>query len=434
MASKSASPAAPRQTPSRSTVFIRVFKYLALCSAAITLSSILPTPWSAFRVQNRVSHVPLRPTPDPASEWRDNVWPLRKQTPWDISTDFPFPRELEYDVTEGTWLRLDVHPESGDIVFDMLGDLYCLPAAEVAKKGPTKARPVLLGVPFDSDPHFSPEGDRLVFRSDAELGVENIWVTPWKGCEAMDLRSDEATDHLRTALRAQKFEEDLLASGIKEDYQRRYNRLVREGRLDAQRVTNETYRWVSDARFHPSGHKVVATKWYTSGRSLGAGEGWEYHVPSIVDLQKRKRDNIAAGAGKRITSRTLPAGWSSKQYGDQQIGPEQHIWYGRDSVIYSKNVKDASTFTYSKDVHQGIYAIFQKNLTTGQTKTLVDASPGGASRPELSRDGRTLAFVRRVRDKEALVLKSVRPRLHPQYSRSFSEIYSLEAYITYGTG
>ena len=57
------------------------------------------------------------------------------------------------------------------------------------------------------------------------------------------------------------------------------------------------------------------------------------------------------------------------------------------------------------DVHRGIYAIFSRNLTTNRTETLVDAFPGGASRPELSRDGRTLAFVRRVRDKEALVLK-----------------------------
>ena len=59
------------------------------------------------------------------------------------------------------------------------------------------------------------------------------------------------------------------------------------------------------------------------------------------------------------------------------------------------------------DVHSGIYAIFQTNLTSKRTTTLVSSSPGGASRPELSRDGRTLAFVRRVRDKEALVLKSV---------------------------
>ena len=61
----------------------------------------------------------------------------------------------------------------------------------------------------------------------------------------------------------------------------------------------------------------------------------------------------------------------------------------------------------SLDVHKGIYSIFQYNLTTRVTTTLVDASPGGASRPELSRDGRTLAFVRRVRDKEALILKYV---------------------------
>jgi len=59
------------------------------------------------------------------------------------------------------------------------------------------------------------------------------------------------------------------------------------------------------------------------------------------------------------------------------------------------------------DVHKGIYAIFATNITTMETRTLVDAVPGGASRPELSRDGRTLAFVRRVRDKEALVVMFV---------------------------
>ena len=59
------------------------------------------------------------------------------------------------------------------------------------------------------------------------------------------------------------------------------------------------------------------------------------------------------------------------------------------------------------DVHKGTYSIFSTNLTTKRTTPLVDAFPGGATRPELSHDGRTLAFVRRVRDKEALVLKFV---------------------------
>ena len=47
------------------------------------------------------------------------------------------------------------------------------------------------------------------------------------------------------------------------------------------------------------------------------------------------------------------------------------------------------------EVHKGIYAIFERILTSGTTKTLVDASPGGAGHP------RTLAFIRCVRDKSS---------------------------------
>jgi len=248
----------------------------------------------------------------------------------------------------------------------LVGDIYCLPGHQAMKTGATtKARPVLTGVPFDSDPHFSPDGDRLVFRSDAELGVENIWITEWKGCEAMDVRPDGAVNQaLRVALKEKTVEEDMLAKGIPEAPQRKINRLVREGRLEgvylclkhsicshflsAQRVTNETYRWVSDARFHPSGSKVIATKWYTSERSLGAGEGWEYSVPSLESLRKAPK-TIEVGSGTRLLGRSLPAGWTSEDYGEVQIGPEQFIWNGNDGIIYSKNVvDDPSSFTYGK--------------------------------------------------------------------------------------
>ncbi|EPQ51053.1 hypothetical protein GLOTRDRAFT_118109 [Gloeophyllum trabeum ATCC 11539] len=343
------------------------------------------------------------------NEWKDDVWPIRAQTPWDISTDYPYPRKLQYDVEEGTWLRLDVHPKTGDIVFDMLGDIYCLPASEYGQRSgtaPTAARPVLLGVPHDSDPRFSPGGETVVFRSDAELGVENIWVMKWTSCEEMDVGSPRSgNDELREAVALGAREDEMLASRVKESPDRKRRRLLREGRLVARRVTNETYRWVSDARFHPSGDTVIATKWYTSSRSLGAGEGWEYPVPSLEDDSATA---IEAGSGRMLIGRSLPPGWTAEQYGDQQIGPEQFIWRGNDSVIYAKNVKDVNgVFTYSKDVHSGIYAIFSRNLTTNTTETLVDSFPGGASRPELSRDERTLAFVRRVRDKEALVLKDL---------------------------
>jgi len=109
-------------------------------------------------------------------------------------------------------------------------------------------------------------------------------------------------------------------------------------------VTNETYRYVSDARFHPSGDKVIATKWYTSSRSLGAGEGWEYTIPSVGTA------SITAGSGSRLVGRTLPPSWTMENYEDQQIGPEQLIWLGNDTLIYSKNVKRESTgsFEYSE--------------------------------------------------------------------------------------
>mgnify|MGYP001195776844 CR=1 FL=1 len=198
-------------------------KLLAILSL---LSISLAVPYTFFHLQERTissrqSHV--------LGEWHDDVFPLRNSTPWDISTDFPYPRKLEYDVTEGTWLRLDVHPKTGDIVFDMVGDIYCLAAKDIKKAGAdggrTEARPVLRGVPHDSDPHFSLEGDRLVFRSDAELGVENIWVMEWKGCEGMDLRTVGVSADMRDADNA------LLVQGVKETEERRARRLLGEGRL-----------------------------------------------------------------------------------------------------------------------------------------------------------------------------------------------------------
>jgi hypothetical protein len=347
---------------------------------------------------------------DPASEFKDDVFPLRPQDTWDISTDFPYPRTLAYDVENGTWLRLDVHPISGDIVFDMVGDIYCLPAhsyseANLTSGIKTKAVPVLTGVPHDADPIFSPEGDRLAFRSDAGLGVDNIWVMPWVagGCSEMDVRSPSAMTAEAIAHRV--YDANLLAQGLRETEERRLRRLSQEGRREAVRVTNETYNWVSDARWHPSGTKIIATKWYFSQRSLGAGEGWEYEVPTLSDSKQRQ---VEVNSGRRLVSRALPLGWTKTDYVEQQIGHEQFSWLGNDTLIYSGNVKDVvGEFEYSKDVHKGIYSVFARNLTLGQEEVLVDAFPGGASRPTLSRDGRTLAFVRRVRDKEALVLKYV---------------------------
>ena len=101
-------------------------------------------------------------------------------------------------------------------------------------------------------------------------------------------------------------------------------------------MTNETFRGVTDPRFHPSGKKIITSKWYTSRGTAGAPEGWEYRIPNGFE------ETVGAGAGKRIISRTLPPGWSPSQYNDVTVGPEQFIWSGNDSIIYAKNVVDTN--------------------------------------------------------------------------------------------
>lgn len=319
-----------------------------------------------------------------AAHWADDVWPFREQEPWDISRDLEHPRKVTYEVSEGTWLRLDVHPTSGEIVFDMLGDLYCLAPPS------TRARAITRGVPHDADPHFSPSGEALVFRSDAGLGLDNIWVMPWSDCATMAL-----VDQLHDA-----------ESGGPETPTTRARRLRVEGRAGAVRVTNETYRYITDARWHPAGDRVVATKWYTGRITIGGGEGWEYPLPSLSTPQSP--GSVKVASGRRLVERNLPPAWPVEDYNLNPVGPEQFIWAGDDALIYSMNTADdQGVYNDNKDVHKGIYSIFYRNISTSQTQVIVPASPGGASRPELSRDGRTLAFVRRVRDKQALVVRDM---------------------------
>ena len=108
-------------------------------------------------------------------------------------------------------------------------------------------------------------------------------------------------------------------------------------------MTNETFRWITDPRFHPSGNRIVATKWYTANPTLGGSEAWEYEIPDA-----NSREQIPSGSGKRVIARTLPAGWAPEKYNDNEIGPEQIIWYTEDTLIYAKNAVDGHTWNEGK--------------------------------------------------------------------------------------
>lgn len=83
-------------------------------------------------------------------------------------------RELTFETIEGTWLSPDLSPDGKTIAFELLGDLYLLDS----KGG--EARPIATGLAFDSQPAFSPNGQRMAFLSDRS-GAENVWVAEANG-------------------------------------------------------------------------------------------------------------------------------------------------------------------------------------------------------------------------------------------------------------
>ena len=81
--------------------------------------------------------------------------------------------KLEYTVSEGTWMSLDLMPDGNTIVFELLGDLYTLPIAG------GKATRILDGMGYASQPRVSPDGQWVAFISDRD-GSDNLWVAPFE--------------------------------------------------------------------------------------------------------------------------------------------------------------------------------------------------------------------------------------------------------------
>jgi Tol biopolymer transport system component/imidazolonepropionase-like amidohydrolase len=146
---------------------------------------------------------------------------------------------------------------------------------------------------------------------------------------------------------------------------------------EAIQVSKEDFRLLNNPAWTPDGQYLIARKHFTGERSLGAGELWMYH--------------IAGGAGLQLT----------KQKNDQQDLGEPAVSPDGNYIYYSEDVSRGPTFQYNKDPHGLIYAVKRLDRRDGQIETII-ATPGGAVRPEPSPDGKSLAFVKRVRDKTVL--------------------------------
>ena len=98
-------------------------------------------------------------------------------------------RTLEFTTNEGSWISLDVSPDGGTLVFELLGDLYTLPIG-----GGTATR-ITSGQAYDMQPRYSPDGASLVFVSDRN-GSENLWIADADGSNARALTTTERESYM----------------------------------------------------------------------------------------------------------------------------------------------------------------------------------------------------------------------------------------------
>jgi Tol biopolymer transport system component/imidazolonepropionase-like amidohydrolase len=147
----------------------------------------------------------------------------------------------------------------------------------------------------------------------------------------------------------------------------------------ATQVTKERFRLFNNPAWTPDGQYLIGRKHFTGLRSLGAGELWLVHRDGGEGLQLTEQKN------------------DQQDLGEPAVSPDGR-W-----VYFSEDVSGGTSFEYNKNPHGLIYAIKRLDRETGDIETLV-ASPGGAVRPQPSPDGKTLAFVKRIRDKSVLHL------------------------------
>ncbi|MCL2916310.1 amidohydrolase family protein [Shewanella corallii] len=204
---------------------------------------------------------------------------------WQVNAPANAPLEqVTINVNEGTWMNVSMSPDGKYIVFDLLGDIYRIPA----KGG--KAEVLASGIAWQMQPVYSPNGKYIAFTSD-EDGGDNIWVMDADG-------------------------------------------------KNPRAVTSETFRLLNSPAWSPDSQYLVARKHFTASRSLGAGEVWLYHVAGGTGVKLTERPNEQKDLGEPAYS---PDG--RYIYFSQDATPGKTFHYSKDSVKGIYKIKRYDTQT-----------------------------------------------------------------------------------------
>src|SRR5689334_18765359 len=246
----------------------------------------------------------------PAAARAPAAQPAPTPAKWDVNAPPGMTtRQIRIDTAEGSWMNVDVSPDGRTIAFDLLGDIYTMPIA-----GGTPTR-IAEGLAYETQPRFSPDGKRIAFTSDRG-GGDNIWVMNLDGS-------------------------------------------------DKRQVTKEDFRLLDQPTWSADGRFIAAKKHFTTGRSLGTGEVWLYHV--------------SGGGGVALVKR------ASEQL-QKELGEPTFARDGK-SIFYTRNITPGPIFEYAQDSNTDLFHIERYDLETGEISTAVSGA-GGSVRPTPSPDGK----------------------------------------------
>jgi len=254
---------------------------------------------------------------------------VSKPPAWDVNAPPGLAvKQVPLSVDEGSWMDVDVSPDGSRIAFALLGDIYTMAAAGGV---PTR---IADGLAWEVQPRFSPDGRRIAFTSDRG-GGDNIWIMNADGSGKVQL-------------------------------------------------TKESFRLLNQPSWSPDGRFIAAKKHFTTGRSLGTGEIWLYHV----------------GGGGGVVLVKRPNEQHQKELGEPVYAPD-----GK-GVYFTRNITRGGVFEYAQDSNTDLFNIERHDLATGEVTTVVSGA-GGSVRPAPSPDGKRIAFARREAARSKLYVKDL---------------------------